>query len=557
SLQVVEAGMDARRLAPRTAAEAPQFPAARIRRPELRFRRLTFMEGEIGVARFTPDGQTVVYSASWDGGPPQLYLSRVGSVETRPLGVRDCEVLAVSKRDEVAVMKNPRDIGGFVVVGTLARVPLIGGTPREMLDRVVRADWSPDSRSLLVLRAIDGRYRLEYPIGTVLHEAEGWMSDPRLSPDGTMIAFREHPVRADNGGYLKVIDLENRVIAQSEYFWTAWRHAWDPSGQAIWFSAAGDERSPGIYRMTLDGATEPVYQAPTYTTVEDVSPRGDLLSLSVIPRMRMQGGSKDGGETRDLAWLDWSLVRDISSDGEWVLFGESGVTGGGPGVYIRRLDGTPAIRLGDGDCWRLSPDFQWVLITQSGRHDDFALLPTGAGPLVPLPTLGLRCSNATWFPDGTGFIALAAEKGHGQRLYRYDLETKTVHLIRDEAFHQIGSISPDGRQLLAMDHERRTVIVATDGSSIRRIGPAVEGRRPICWNREGTHFFTYNKGTIPAPVFLVDAETGEETLWLTIETRERHGVQSVNNVCLTPDGMTYVASYPQTLSSLYVMQEVS
>ena len=557
ALEVVEAGMDARRLAPRTAAEEPRPAAARIRRPEFHFRRLTFMEGQIRTARFTPDGQTVVYSASWDGGPPQLYLSRVGSVETRPLGVRDCDVLAVSKRDEVAVLRNPRDIGGFIVIGTLARVPLIGGVPREMLERVVSADWSPDGRSLLVLRDIDGRHRLEYPIGTVLHEAEGWMSDPRLSPDGTMVAFREHPVRSDNGGYLKVIDRENRVIVQTEYFSTAWRHAWDPSGQAIWFSAASDERSPGIYRMALDGAVEPVYQAPTYTTVEDVSPRGDILALSVNPRMRMQCGSKEGGDTRDLSWLDWSLVRDVSSDGEWVLFGESGVTGGSPGIYIRRLDASPAIRLGDGDCWRLSPDFQWVLITQSGRHDDFALLPTGAGPIVPLPTFGLRCSNATWFPDGKGFIALAAEKGQGQRLYRYDLETKTARPIRDELFHQIGRISPDGSQLLAIDHERRMVIVATDGSSIRRIGPAVESRRAIGWNREGTHFFTFDKGTIPAPVFLVDAETGGETLWLTIETRERHGVNDVNNVGLTPDGMTYVASYAQTLSSLYVMQEVS
>jgi hypothetical protein len=34
-------------------------------------------------------------------------------------------------------------------------------------------------------------------------------------------------------------------------------------------------------------------------------------------------------------------------------------------------------------------------------------------------------------------------------------------------------------------------------------------------------------------------------------------VNDVNNVCLTPDGMNYVVSYNQTLSSLYVMQEVS
>jgi Tol biopolymer transport system component len=559
ALQVVEAGMDARRLAPRVAAETDEgVVAAPSRlRTEYRFRRITFQEGQISRARFASDGQTVVYSASWDGGPPQIYLSRVGSVESRPLGVTDADVLAVSRRDEIAALMRPKDIGAFVVLGTLARVPLIGGVPREMLDRVICADWSPDGRSLLVLRDVDGRHRLEYPVGTVLREADGWMSDPRMSPDGTMIAFREHPVRGNNGGYLKVIDLKNQVITESKYFWTAWRHAWDPSGRAIWFTAAATGRSPGVFRMPLDGPAEPMYQAPTFTTVEDISPRSDLLIQSVVPRMRMQLGSKESSDSRDLSWLDWSLIRDISSDGEWILFSESGITGGEPGVYIRRLDGSPAIRLGDGDCWRLSPDFKWVLTTQSERHDDFALLPIGIGPVVPLPSFGLRCSNAAWFPDGKGFITLATDETGGARLYWYDLETKTARRIRDELFHQIARISPDGREILALDHDRRLVIVATDGSSIRRVGPAVESRRGIGWNREGTHFFTFDKGSIPAPVFLVDAKTGDETLWLEVHPRERSGVDDVNNVCLTPDGMTYAACYPQTLCGLYVMEEVS
>jgi len=558
ALQVAEAGMEARRLSPRSpgGAQPDRGVPVLLRRPQYHFRRITFAEGEITSARFAADGQTVVYGASWDGGPSRIYLSRVGSVESRPV-VDDCDVLAVSNRDEIAALLRPRDVGGFITLGTLGRLPLIGGVPREMLDRVVAADWSPDGRSLAVVREVDGKQRLEYPIGTIVRQPEGWMSDPRISPDGTMIAFREHPVRADNGGWLKVIDLQNRVIAEGEYFWTAWRQAWDPSGTAIWFSGTAADRSSGIYRMPLGGGAEPMYQAPTYTTVEDLSQRGDILTLSVSPRMRMQRGSKTGADSQDLTWLDWSLVRDISEDGEWILFGESGVTGGAPGIYIRRLDGSPAIRLGDGDCWRLSPDFKWALITQSGRHDDLALLPTGAGSLVPLPISGLRCVNATWYPDGSGFITLALEEGHGARLYAFDLETKNLRRIRDEVFHQIGRVSPDGRQLLAIDHERRVVLVATDGSSVRRVGAATENRRVISWNREGTHFYTFDKDRVPAPVLLVDAETGEETPWLEIRPLERSGVSDLNNVCLTPDGMTYVTSYTQTLCSLYAMQEVS
>jgi Tol biopolymer transport system component len=558
ALEVVEAGIDARRIAPRATADSEPTAGLRVaKRPEFHFRRITFSEGWIGQARFAADGQTVVYDACWDGNPLQIYLARVGSVESRAVGVPDCGLLGVSKRDEIAALMRPRDVGGFITLGVLARMPLIGGAPREMLDRVVNADWSPDGRSLLVLREIDGRQRLEYPIGTVLREAEGWMSDPRISPDGTMVAFREHPVRADNGGSLKIIDLKNQVLAESEYYWTAWRHAWDPSGGAVWFSAGGMDRSPGIFRMPLGGAPEAIYQAPTYTTVEDVSASGGILVQSVVPRMRMQAGSKEGGEARDLSVLDWSLIRDISDDGEWILFGESGITGGGPGIYIRRLDGSPPVRLSEGDCWKFSPDFQWVLTTQSARHDDLTLVPTGAGPVVPLPTFGLRCVNASWSPDGKGFIMLAIDDEHSARLYAYNLEAKTVRRIRDEAFHQIACISPDGTRLVAVDQNRHVVIVATDGSSIRRVGTTAETRRGIRWNPEGTHFYTFDKGKLPAPVFLVNAETGEETFWLEISPVHRGGVEDMNNVMLTPDGMTYVASYRQTLCSLYAMQEVT
>src|SRR6266545_3723236 len=50
--------------------------------PTASFRRLTFRRGYVFSARFAPDGQTVVYGASWNGLPVQLFSTRPGSPES-------------------------------------------------------------------------------------------------------------------------------------------------------------------------------------------------------------------------------------------------------------------------------------------------------------------------------------------------------------------------------------------------------------------------------------------------------------------------------------------
>src|SRR5438445_494758 len=70
------------------------------------------------------------------------------------------------------------------------------------------------------------------------------------------------------------------------------------------------------------------------------------------------------GETkeRDLSWLDVTYTRGMSDDGRTVLLGEGGFGGGANGsIYLRKTDGSPAIRLGDGYPISLSPDGKWAL----------------------------------------------------------------------------------------------------------------------------------------------------------------------------------------------------
>src|SRR5262249_7753488 len=156
----------------------------------------TFRRGRVGHARFSPDG-SVVYSAVWDGGVQRLYITRENDPSAHELGLEDAEVLSVSRNGELAVRlhsANPTGPSGLIEVGTLARVPLSGGSPREILDNVMDADWAADGENLAVARFIpgNGHWHLEYPIGKVVLDSINWISNPRISPDGKWIAFCDH-----------------------------------------------------------------------------------------------------------------------------------------------------------------------------------------------------------------------------------------------------------------------------------------------------------------------------------------------------------------------------
>ena len=109
--------------------------------PQAEYKQITFRTGSMGNARFTPDG-SIVYSASWDGGDDQLYLSRTDDPGARELGLKDAELLSISKSGELAIRLNTVRYGGYARSGTLARLPLSGGTPREVLENVQDADLS-------------------------------------------------------------------------------------------------------------------------------------------------------------------------------------------------------------------------------------------------------------------------------------------------------------------------------------------------------------------------------------------------------------------------------
>jgi len=178
-------------------------PSSTALHPKLH--RITFRRGTIWNARFTPDGN-LIYGAAWEGRPEELFVAENGSTESRTLGLQTTDILAISSSGELAVSTNRHFVMGFESAGMLARAPRGGGAPRDIADDVEYADWSPDGASIAIVRRVGGKVRLEYPLGKVLYETAGWVSHPRVSPDGKLVAFVDHAYQRDDDGTVATVD---------------------------------------------------------------------------------------------------------------------------------------------------------------------------------------------------------------------------------------------------------------------------------------------------------------------------------------------------------------
>ena len=306
-------------------ASAWVFGGASRDRDQPSFRRLTYRDGTVWSARVAPDGQTIVYGAAWGTGPIRLYSTRPEIPESVPLPLPPANVLAISPSGEMAVSLGARPIGPFVTVGTLARSTLAGGGPREVLEAVQAADWAADGASLAVVRFVDGRSRLEFPIGrTLVDVPSGYLSHPRVSPRGDLVAFVEHPMRGDDGGAICLVDREGRKRVLAPGWISARGLAWSPDGGEVWFTAASSGATRSLHAVTLSGRRRLVLRSPGALTLHDISREGRVLLAREGAREGILGLPPGADRERELSWHDWSRPVDLTADGTQMLFDETG-----------------------------------------------------------------------------------------------------------------------------------------------------------------------------------------------------------------------------------------
>jgi len=515
------------------------------------YQQLTFRRGIVNRARFAPDGQTVVYSAAWNGNPFEIFSTRSGSTESRSLGITDAEILAVSSSGELAILTKRKLLGQFLHPGTLARMPLSGGAPREVVENAIEADWSADGSNLAVTRYVNGRTRLEYPIGKVLYETAGYISYPRIASDGNKIAFVDHENQWDNRGRVAVIDLVGKKTFLTEESVGQEGLAWSATGDEVWFTAAQTSEAQVLYGVTLSGKAREILRVPADIFVHDVAHDGRVLLTRIKLGTEVTGLAPGDTKERDLTFLDFGFADDISKDGSTFVYQYWGETSGrNYTIYLGKTDGSAAIKLGDGGGGQLSPDGKWVLAVNR-EPPRLVLLPTGAGVTRQLEKYGIEQYNSVaWLPDGQRILFVGREPGHLDRCYIQQIDSGEPKPVAPEGV-SCWAVSPDGKSILGFDGQN-IGIYSVDGVGTPRPITQVERRERIAgWSADGKSLYVYPVGLFSTKISRLDLASGRKEVLREITLSDPAGVMETPTILITPDAKGYIYTTRRYLTDLY------
>jgi eukaryotic-like serine/threonine-protein kinase len=536
------------------------FARPRLKPPGVvTFTEKTFDLRPIMNARFMPDGQTIVYSALSHGVIVDLFVIRPDSEAPQPLGVSKAQLLSVSSKGELAIITNAQYILQRLFAGTLARMTL-GSAPRPIAEHVREADWSPDGSSLAIVHDLsNGRDRLEYPAGTALHEVSGYLSDPRVSPEGGRVAFFEHQWRFDDRGWVKVVDRAGHVTTLAGEYSAMEGLAWTPDGATVVFSASqagGFELAAMSVPAAGGSPARPALGVPGRFVVYDVARDGRWLAARDDFRYAVRARVRSQTTERDLSWLGGSVVAGLSADGEWLLLTDmSPGAGKNYGVVLRKTDGSPAVRLGEGLAQQLSPDGNWAAALIA-TPPQLVIYPTGPGEPVRLNRGPIdRYQSAQWFPDSRRLLACGSEPSRPTRCYVQDVAGARPTPVTPEGV--VGTLAPDGRTLLLTLSDGTRQVTSIGGDAAQ---PVVDGLREndrvIGWTRDSGFVFVQRELAFdsPASIERVELATGRRTIVRQVAPEGPGlGPGSIAVLAWADEGRSLAYSHVSSTSTLFMV----
>ena len=531
--------------------------------PQPTFHQVTFRISAIDTARFTRDGSSVIYSAAWEGRPAELFETRLGSPEARPLGMTRTEVLSISPAAELAILMGPSF--GLIMrpphndstvrnpllqFGTLGRVPIGGGARRELMDNVLEADWAPDGENLAVVRFVNGKNRIEYPIGTTIFEASTWLTQLRLSPDGRSVAFQRD---------LEVFLARPPAAARPLNIDKVSELAWSADGHEIWFTRIVGGATE-VRAVTPNGEERLVANLPGDIALYDISREGKLLLGRTSESSEILGRFPGEATPRDLSWFDRSSAVALSRDGSTILFEETGYNAAKleTWLYVRGTDGSPAKRLGKLQGLALSPDGRMALGADGA---ELVVVPTGTGQPVRVAAPGLwPDSRGDFFPDGRRIFAMMESQREGQRAYVLDPSGGSPR-----AFSPLGTrrgiLSPDGRFVVALAADQGWYLYPTDGGPAAGVVSLQPGEEPTQWRDDSRALYVHGADRVETGdkvfvtrIYTLDPWSGKRELLKEIPPISQNTGGGIGRIFFAQNGSVCVLTHYRYSSELFIAE---
>ena len=514
------------------------------------FRQLASGPGMISSARFTPDGQNVVYGASWRGKPFELFTTRLDSIESRSLGLPPADIAGISNAGDMLVMLGWHSQFQWTMTGTLARAPLSGGAPRPLLEDVCGGDIDAAGKEVAAVRCGGSQKTLEFPLGHAVYRTTGWMDQVRFAPDGDAVAFLDHPVLGDDRGFVSFVDRQGKVTHLTTD-WSAikglaWRDA-----QEIWFSGSGAGETQAFWGVTRSGRRRKVLEVPTDLRVQDNAANGKTLLLQV--RQSNDIAVRRPGQTSDqiIELAETGSLAGMSDNGSLLALSYVGVGAGSDYLtYIANTDTHETIRLGEGDPSGISPDGKWVMAFFPSTPGRVVLYPTGPGEartfqLSAMRTVSIFCS---WTQDSSKLAFTGSDGGQPTRGYLLDVGSGQWRTITPEGTTSV-MLAPNGKLAVGKTEQGGFELFPVDGGQSTPAKGISSSEEPVQWDGSSRHVYVWDR-RFPARIFLVDPWTGERKKFLETMPPDPSGVL-YGNFYITPDGKTYAYRFRRVLSTLF------
>lgn len=527
----------------RSKREMPRF--------QPRFRQLTFRSGEIVNARFAPDPDKIIYTARWSPEERATYLLSLKDASSRILPSVAGTIEAVSPRGDIIFASR---INAPNPSNALSDIPLSGGRPRILADQTKVADYDRSGRRLAIVRQSGASSLVEFPPGHVIYSSTGWINSLRVAPCGSIVAFLEHPVSDDDGGYVRIA----RSNGTSRLMTGEWSSidglAWSPSGEEIWFTASkvGAERS--LYSVSEKGNLRRISNSPLELRLFDISNSGRALVSIDDYRVTMMAELPGSSNETDLSKFDFSLVEDISSDGKLLLFTEGGAGGGQHyTAFVHNQQTHETIRVGPGRGVALSPDKKWVLVIDPKDRGVLNLMALGSSRYRKIPGDGFEYQWARFAGSDGKKILVGGTYPNSSPIVGMQLIDggKPVKLEGIPYMDHV-AVSRDGLRVAGLTPGGGTIAAdLATGKLVSGLFHSVS--IPVAWSLDDRSLYALSLEGKPGNVLRTDLETGKTESWKSVGPQDVTGFVGLASAVAVPELNVYAYSATWDLSRMYVV----